>query len=148
MDFLRSQGYQNLKDFVKGTSNNSFIGWAGNGTGTTNDLLDRAYVWKKPSDFIDRAGVSRFENRLGKAEKIEFLEVLAQHPFGKCFALNPSNLTIKHAIDLKLVFLFQLRKDTKVSFFVTHRHRKTWRRDLFSYSGIQIKLDLNPSSQN
>ena len=44
--------------------------------------------------------------------------------------------------------MFKLTKTAKVFFFVTDPHRKTWRRDLFSYSGIQIELDLNPSSLN
>ena len=148
MEFLRSQGYEDMKDFVKGISNNSFIGWAGNGSGTTNDLLDRAYVWKNPNDFIKRAEVSSFRSRTRKTEKVEFLEVPAQHPFGKCFSLDPNELPTKHAIDLRVKFMFKLTKTAKVYFFVTDPHRKTWRRDLFSYSGIQIELDLNPSSLN
>ena len=148
MDFLRSQGYENIKDFANGYSKTSFIGWSGNGSGTTEELLAEAYLWKNPIDFIEKAIVAKIGNKMGKPQEVEFLEVPAQHPFGKCFAVNTQNVVIENGIDLKLAFIFKLKYDTMVSFFVTDWHRKTWRRDLLSYSGKQIELNLKPSGPN
>ena len=52
VDVLQSHGYDSLPDYVKGRSNGSLIGWAGNGTGTTTDLLAKAYVWKNRNDIF------------------------------------------------------------------------------------------------
>ena len=142
---LESYGYKSLTDFVKGQSNGSLIGWAGNGiNGTTTELLTEAYLWKNLSDVFEFSGVSIGDIDSWDQDKV-FVEVGAQHPYGKCFALNISNIFLKLGNDPSLNFKFRDMPTSKVSLFITDPNRMSWKRDLFSYTGVQIESELDPS---
>ena len=144
---LQSHGYKSLTDFVKGNSNGSLIGWAGNGDGTTTELLTEAYLWKNLTDVFDFSGVNIGDIDSWDKDKV-FVEVGAQHPYGKCFALNISNMLLKPGNDPSLNFKFRDMQNSKVSLFITDPNRMSWKRDLFSYAGDQIESELDQKYYN
>ena len=141
---LKSQNYESLHDYVLGLSNGSLIGWAGPADGVTTDLLAKAYIWKNQRD------VFQFETRnIGAIKSFDhdFVEVGAHHPYGKCFAFNTRNIILKPSEEPHLIFKLNEMPQTKVTFFITDPHRMSWKRDLFTYSGDQIYVEIDPASQ-
>ena len=85
LNVLQSNGYEGwpLPNYLRGISNGSLIGWAGNGTGTTTDLLAKAYTWKNRSDIFSFRGGNIGDFKKWDLDQV-FLEVEANHPYGKC----------------------------------------------------------------
>ena len=146
-EVLQSYGYKNLPDYIVGKSNGSFIGWAGNGTGTTNDLLDKAYIWKNRSDILDLQGSNIGNNKKSWDLDKVFVESAATHPYGKCFVLNTSYLMLQQKKEPVLSFKLKALPKTKVLIFISDQNRKSWKRDVFSYSGDKIEYGIDPSSK-
>ena len=54
IEFLQQQGYGDgaLVGYVTGWSNDTFVGWTGNGSLTEEEIQKKAYVWKKSEDIL------------------------------------------------------------------------------------------------
>ena len=135
-EVLRTHGYDSLSAMVRGESNDSFIGWAGNKNLTTDVMLDKSYSWKNLSQIIKRIRVNENDAHLK--------EVKMQYPEGKCFSVVGNGVRQRPNQNLIVTIDFK-DVDTKVvKVLVTDPHRKTWKRDIFTYSGSIVKKDIGP----
>ena len=126
-EILRAQGYDSLSAMVRGESNDSFIGWAGNKNLTTDVMLEKSYIWKNLSQKNTRIRVNDKNANLEEARM--------QYPEGKCFSVVENGIRLQPKQNLIVKIDFKDVDAKVVKILVTDPHRKTWKRDIFTYSG-------------
>ena len=143
LEFLKSQGYHQLWHYVNGISGGRYIGWAGNGSMTTDELIEEAYAWRNAEDILATVTIHD-PLHLDNLDLVLGLKEEGMHyPEGKCFSVTGIQEKIKTNENLNLDLKFKnISRDVVVSVFITDSHRKYWKRDIFSYSGISIKKQL------
>ena len=136
-EFLKSQGYANLVSYAMGMSGQSFIGWGGNESLTTNVLLDKSYAWRNLTDVIQSIRVNN--------NSADVLEVPMQYPEGKCFSVNGDKISQKQNTNMDVFIYFKSVNNTVAKISVTDPHRMTFKREIFSFSGNIIEKDITPN---
>ena len=145
LDFLRSQGYDELWHYVNGWLGKDTIGWAGNGSMSTKELIGMAYTWKNANDFVTYAGFHDDSFVAGFTLKnqdhiLGLKEEEMHYPEGKCFRVTGIKDKMKANGNVEIDFEFKnVAEKMEVFVFITDPHRKYWKRDTFSYSGVPIK---------
>jgi hypothetical protein len=152
VDFLRSQGYEELWHYVNGWLGKDTIGWAGNGTMTTKELIEKAYTWKNETDIVTHAGFhdDAYYSNLTQPDYSLILglqEEEMHYPEGKCFRVTGIKDKMKANGNVEIDFEFRnVVERMEVSVFITDPHREYWKRDMFSYSGVPIKWLIGNST--
>ena len=137
MHFLKVQGYKDLFDYVTGWSNDSLIGWSGNGTLTTAQIVANASTWK---DFHDIVNLTKVY--VDKWGSVEMREVDTRIPMGKCFFLDEEKLAVNTEENFYVHLHFEDVDDAFVSVSLTDPNTVSWNPNLFSYSGDKIEKSI------
>ena len=145
---LKHHGYNSLTDYGRGTSNSTFIGWSGNQNHSTAGFLENAFVLNKSKDLIKSVGLTTFnETNHTVYKSVEFEQVEARYPEGKCFSIVWSNVSIKPKINAELMIKLRDINNASAKVFLTDPQRKSWKKDPFAYSGNQIEKNLDKSGE-
>ena len=142
LEFLKFQGYNQLWLYVNGMSEKELIGWAGQGNLTTNELIKKAFTWKKSSDMLHAVIHEKPELHL------DLEEIGVNYPEGNCFIISGVESKIEQSNNVNLDLVFKnISHDNEVSVWITDPYRRSWKRDVFSYSGIPIKKKIGPNAE-
>jgi hypothetical protein len=145
LDFLQTQGYEDLTEYVTGWSNGSLIGWAGNGSMTTDQIIANATVWKDGDDIFSRTKVYGYNYKWGP---VNMKEVWLRYPAGKCFALDEGDLKLRPDKNFYVLLEFKDVNNSLVSVSITDPKTVSWNPNFFSYSGDNIVKNIGKNDAN
>ena len=140
-DLIKLFGYKSMGDFARGIktlNGETFHGWHGNASMSTEDFLENAFSFKHMKSVILEYGLFLGNENLTDAVKI--LEQKIQYPQGKCFDIrikmhSDTFITVDEVVELWL----ELKHEEQFEVKISDPFRNHFLSDEFSFFGKDIK---------
>jgi hypothetical protein len=146
LNYLENMGYRSLYNFAQGKgklNDQLFYGWNGNINIGLEQFFENAFMFKNFSSIISSIYL-KLDNKATR-NLMKITERKFRYPDGKCFDIKmeiDADLYQQKVLDLQ-IFFNQL-KEVEVNIKITDPNREYFMSDSFTFSGNEIKKNLDP----